>query len=89
MTYEQFKEQLLQEIEDATKDRYNEKNVLDLRVERKPYDTWKDNDIFCISDIEDAWEFVKDAEEWYVDIYENYVGENYAEYTGYSVASWG
>jgi hypothetical protein len=88
MTYEEFKDALLYEIENATDMLDDEKNVLDLRAGRYPYNVIKDVDIFSLHDIHDAWEFVKDAEEWYVDVYENYAGENYAEFTGFAVVSW-
>lgn len=88
MTFEQFNERILNEIEGATLDLCDERNVLDLRAFRSPYDAWEDNNIYCLSEIQDAWEFVKDADEWYVDVFENFAGENYAEYTGFSVASW-
>ena len=48
----------------------------------------RNNDIFAIDDIRSAYDFVKDAKEWYVDVYENFVGENYAEFTGFAVVSW-
>lgn len=88
MTFEEFEKRILDEIESATNDLYDKRNVLDLRASRYPYDTIRDNDIFDTAFIYDAWHFVKDAEEWYVDVYENYAGENLAEYTGFSVASW-
>ena len=88
MTREEFKKRLLNEVEGAREELYNEKNVLDLRVSRSPYKVNDDNDIFCISDIDDAYDFIKDAEEWYVDVYENLYGENQAVYTGFTLASW-
>lgn len=88
MTFEEFKDALLYEIDNATDMLDDERNVLDIRAGRYPYKVNEDIDIFCLSDIHDVWEFVKDAEEWYVDIYENYAGENCAEFTGFAVTSW-
>ena len=88
MTFEEFKERILNEIESANEELDNVLNILDLRAGRTPFNVIKDYDIFLTSDLEDAWNFVKDAEEWYVDVYENYIGENHAMYTGFSVASW-
>jgi hypothetical protein len=88
MTKKEFTERVLKEIEGAKEDLYDEKNVLDLRVARYPYKVNEDNDIYACSDIDDAYEFVKDAEEWYVDVYENLYGKNEAVYTGFCVCSW-
>ena len=87
MTREQFRERVLKEIEYAQSECYPQ-NVLDLRVSRHPYRVNEDNEVFSISEIDDAYDFIKDAEEWYVDVYENFVGENYAEFTDFAVASW-
>jgi hypothetical protein len=62
--------------------------VLDLRASRSPYKVNIDNEVFALSEVREAYDFIKDAEEWFVDIYENYVGENYAEFTDFAVASW-
>lgn len=65
-------------------------NPLDLRVARNPFHAIKDNAVFCAypPEYDKIWSFVKDAEEWYVDVYENFIGENCAEYIGLSVCSW-
>lgn len=88
MDFQDFKDAVDYEIGNALDTLYDERNVLDLRVGRYPYKVNVDNDIFAIDDIRSAYDFVKDAEEWYVDVYENFVGENYAEFTGFAVASW-
>lgn len=88
MTLEEFKNITRKMIEHAESELDNEKNVLDLRAGRFPYDKINDLDIFSTGDIEDAYNFVKDAEEWYVDVYENFHGENRADYIGLSVVSW-
>ena len=88
MTKKEFTERVLQEIEGAKEDLYDEKNVLDLRVARYPYRVNEDNEVFATSEVEDAYEFIRGAEEWYVDIYENLYGENQAVYTDFCVCSW-
>lgn len=91
MTYREFEDSVFYEIEKAEKE-MNKDSVLDLRVFRYPYKTNIDNAIFCIADIHDAWEFVKDAREWSVDIFENIYEDGqtpYAEYTGSSVVDEG
>ena len=87
MDFQDFKDAVDYQIDNATDTLYDERNVLDLRVGRHPYKVNVDNDIFATNDIRSAYDFVKDAEEWYVDVYENFAGENYAEFTGFAVAS--
>lgn len=65
-----------------------EGNTIDLRANRYPYDVRNDYCVYSIIEVEDAWDFVKDAEEWYVDIYENMNSEGRAEYADYAVTSW-
>ena len=55
---------------------------------RFPHQSWKDEWIGDVTDLEDAWEFVKDAEEWYIDIYENLHEEEYAVFTDCAVCSY-
>lgn len=88
MTFEDFKDALDYQIDNAFNSRYDERNILDLRVSRSPYKVNVDNEVFGITEVKEAYDFVKDADEWYVDIYENFVGENYAEFTDFAVASW-
>ena len=61
----------------------NPNNVLDLRACRfaEPNVCEYEESIFSISEIDDAYSFVCVANEWFVDIYENYAEENYAEFT--------
>ena len=87
MTLEQFSERISQEVESA-KEILDEGNVLDLRAGRSPYHPWEDLDVFSLDDVADIYDYVKDSEEWYVDVYENFVGENRAEFTGFAVVSW-
>lgn len=87
MTLEQFSERISQEVESA-KEILDEGNVLDLRAGRSPYDVIEDNAIFGLCEAKEIYDFVKDSEEWYVDVYENFVGANYAEFTGFAVVSW-
>lgn len=92
MTYGEFKDSVLYELDKAEKELLNEQSILDLRVFRHPYKTNVDNAIFCVNDIHDAWEFVKNAREWAVDVFENIYKEGetpYAEYTGCSVVDVG
>lgn len=60
--------------------------VLDLRAGRAPYDTREDLAIFAIDELDEAYDFVKGREEWYVDIYVNF--KDSAHYTGITLASW-
>lgn len=88
MTREEFRLMIQHELTLAEQELGNRENVLDLRAGRAPYDVVNDLGIFCTSDIDDAYDFVNGAEEWYVDVYENFYGENCAEYIGRSVGSW-
>ena len=68
----------------------DDNNVIDIRIHRYPYHPVNDIEIFSIAplDHQAMWDFVKDADEWYLDFYENFAGENYAEFMDISVASW-
>jgi hypothetical protein len=83
MTREEFKEQMLEQIEGVNKNLSEPHNVLDLRAVRfaEPNVCEYGESIFSISEIDDAYSFVCIANEWFVDIYENFAGENYAEFT--------
>lgn len=72
---------------DRAESKKGENNVLDLRGTRFPHQSWKDEWIGNVTDLEDAWEFVKDAEEWYIDIYENLHEKEYAVFTDCAVCS--
>lgn len=86
MTYETFREEMLNVIENGA----DSQEVYDFRAWRSPYDTIEDYATFDLKQIDEVYDFVKDADEWYVDLYENFTinGIGCAEYTGYSVTSW-
>lgn len=86
-TKENFTKRVLDAIEKAKANIYDERNPLDLRAARSPYDAHEDLEIFMLDQIDQAYEFIKDSDEWYVDVYENFVGANYAEFTGHAVIS--
>ena len=69
MTREEFKSRLNKLIEREQGEGW----TLDLRASRSPYRTNEDNDIFglCDKELDRAYDFVIDAEEWYVDVYAN------------------
>ena len=87
MTREQFKEQMFELIKQAEQELSNPANVLDLRAYRfNDVDNYQyEYDIFSVSEIDEAYTFVNGTEEWYVDIFENFVGENYAEFVDKSI----
>lgn len=80
MTREFFKSRLNELIQQEQ--RQGEGFPLDLRVSRHPYRAIADYDIFglCDAELNRAYDFVKDAHDWYVDIYAN--GEYEAYWTG-------
>lgn len=89
MTYKEFKDSVVNAIVDAERT-LGEGNIFDLRVFRAPYKTNIDNAIFMVCEIQDAWDFVKDSEEWFIDIYENVFDEDgfgHAEYTDFTIWS--
>ena len=83
-----FKAKLADLIYQAELDRCDQSNTLDLRASRNPYNPTSDNGVFLTTELDEVYEFVKDSEEWYVDIYENYADENRAEFIDYTLASW-
>lgn len=62
--------------------------LLDLRASRAPYQVNEDDYDCGIDNFEQLWDWLKDADEWYVDIYENVPEDKSAYYTGYAVTSW-
>lgn len=62
--------------------------LLDLRAAKAPYEVNVNNYDCEIDNIEQLWDWLKDADEWYVDIYENVNEDKSAYYTGYAIASW-
>lgn len=83
----EFRTKLQKQIDFAFEEKDRD-NVIDLRVWRAPYDAIKDYYLTDTDDIDGIYEFIKESEEWYVDIYENINGENRAEFTGFAVVSW-
>ena len=77
MTREEFKAIMAELVAQAEREC---DNPIDLRASRSPYHPWHDNEVFCIDDLDSAYDFVESSEEWYIDIYENYTDENRAEY---------
>lgn len=63
-------------------------NPLDLRVGRAPF-THKDNEVFLITELDEVYNYVRHASEWYVDVYENIWEDKIgrAEYTGSALVS--
>lgn len=84
MEKKEFTEKVNEQLALAEKAKNSSENVLDLRVTRYPY-YFDDTKIFSRHQICEVYEFIKDAPNWYVDIYENLAGENMAVYTDYSV----
>lgn len=68
----------------------SEGNPIDLRASREPYDVVEDNEIFDAyhPDYDEMYEWIKDADEWYIDIYENFNEENRAEFMDITLCSW-
>ena len=81
MEKQKFITKLKEQIALAEKEKLDERNVLDLRGERYPCHPVDDSFVTEIDNLDFVWEFLKDAEEVYVDIYENIYGEEYAVYT--------
>lgn len=85
MTREEFKTRLSAMVADE-----QGALTLDLRAFRHPYIVNEDNEIFGINELDEAYDFVKDSEEWYVDIYVNTPDEfgGHADFTGEALTSW-
>lgn len=60
-------------------------NVLDLRVYKFPYRD--DCDIYCLNEVDELYDDIKDCKEWFIDIYENITDANMAVYTDYALFS--
>jgi hypothetical protein len=84
MKKKEFIEKVKEQLALAEKAKDGSENVLDLRVTRYPY-YFDDTKIFLPHQLDEIYEFIKEAPNWYVDIYENIAGENLAVYTDYSV----
>ena len=81
MTREEFKTRLSALIEQEQGE-----YVLYLRAAKLN----EDNAIFCITELDEAYDFINGSEEWYVDIYENVPDElgGSAFFTGEALVSW-
>ena len=84
-----FKQGMKERIRRAIDALEDDANIIDVRISRSPYHPVKDMDIFpiCPPNYEEMWDFIKDADEWYADFYENFAGENCAEYMDITLAS--
>lgn len=85
MEKQEFITRLKEQIALAEREKLDKRNVLDLRGARYPYHPVDDSFVTEIDDIDFVWEFLKDVEDGYVDIYENLNEEGYATYTDYGV----
>lgn len=86
-TFERFKNKLSLQLKRAHDELENDDNLVDIRAYRYPYDPKNDIAIFCAypPKFEEIWNFVKDAEEWSVELYENLA--NGAEFMDRAVTS--
>lgn len=82
---ELFKSELSRLITEVKKE---SDHVLDLRIEKTPW-CQQNKAIFSISEMDSAFEYIKDSQEWFVDIYENvWFGKTgTAEFTGIALLS--
>lgn len=88
MTYREFKDSVLCEIDKAESERTRNTLGFHLRVGRDPYVTNVDTSTFMTGETWDVWTFVRGRREWFVDVYEDIKdddGFGHAEYTGCSV----
>ena len=85
MEKQEFIALLKEQIAIAESEKSDKRNVLDLRGTRYPYQSWNDSFVTEIDDLDFVWEFLKDAKEGYVDIYENLYEEEYAVFTDCAV----
>ena len=85
MEKQEFIALLKEQIAIAESEKSDKRNVLDLRGTRYPYKSWDDSFVTEIDDLDFVWEFLKDAKEGYVDIYENLYEEEYAVFTDCAV----
>ena len=83
-----FIERISKEYKYAISNLDKPNNTIDLRASWYPYRTNIDNWDGVMDNVEELWEKIKDAEEWYVDLYENDLDEYRAEFTDCCVASW-
>ena len=84
MEKKEFIKRVKEQLELAKNDMSSERNVLDIRVSRHPYCV-DDDAIFLPSELDSAYEFIKDSSLWYLDIYENIEEEGIAVYLDHSI----
>ena len=76
---------LKEQIALAESEKSDKRNVLDLRGARYPYHPVDDSFVTEIDDLDFVWEFLKDAHDGYVEIYENLHEAGYAVFTDCAV----
>ena len=90
LRFDEFKSKVCNGARRAIDALTNDDNIIDIRASRSPYDPVKDTAIFGFAPLnhKEMWNFVKDAEEWSLDFYENHAEANYAEFMDIAVTSW-
>ena len=86
MEKQEFITQLKEQIALAESEKLDKRNVLDLRGARYPYHPVDDSFVTEIDNLDFVWEFLKDANDGYVEIYENLNEAGYAVCTDYGVS---
>lgn len=76
-----FITELKEQIALAESEKLDKRNVLDLRGARYPYHPVDDSFVTEIDNLDFVWEFLKDAHDGYVEIYENLHEAGYAVFT--------
>lgn len=72
MEKQEFITKLKERIALAESEKLDKRNILDLRGARYPYQSYDDYFVTEIDNLDFVWEFLKDAKEGNVDIYENF-----------------
>lgn len=85
MEKQEFITLLKEQIAIAESEKSDNRNVLDLRGTRFPCQSQDDYFVTEIDDLDFIWEFLKDAKEGYVDIYENLYEEEFAVFADCAV----
>lgn len=85
MEKQKFITQLKEQIALAESEKLDKRNVLDLRGARYPYHPVDDSFVTEIDNLDFVWEFLKDANDGYVEIYENLHEAGYAVFTDCAV----
>lgn len=76
---------LKEQIALAESEKLDKRNVLDLRGARYPYHPVDDSFVTEIDNLDFVWEFLKDAHDGYVEIYEKLHEAGYAVFTDCAV----